>query len=214
MCEKSIKRMVLKQLKKEFPHWRSLTKKEKKEVASRVLAEAYAKYNSGERGNFTTNELTNTPSPPSDIISLQQMGSFIEERTRSLLDFPRRHWQRHFDDAELREIDSLLDDRVLNRLLAPEGFTPSMRTIYPSHCFRAELLKALRYGEISYRKFCKEVVNRQINKRDRAFLHLPLHRHVEIDHTELSHFRTGLSVAQLINVYRPRFSWTRISSNL
>jgi hypothetical protein len=31
---KSGNRMVLKQLKKEFPHWRGLTKREKKEVAT------------------------------------------------------------------------------------------------------------------------------------------------------------------------------------
>lgn len=200
MCEKIIKQIVVKQLKKEFPHWRSLAKKEKKAIASRVLAEAYAKFNSGETADFGGNELTNTSTPSPGIISLEQMGSFIAETTRSLLKFPRGHWQKHLDDGELREIDRLLDDRVLNRLLAPEGFTPSMRTIFPSHCFRAELLKALRYGEISYRKFCREVINRQTNKRDRAFLHLPLHRHIEIDHTELSHFRTGLSVVQLINV--------------
>jgi hypothetical protein len=75
-----------------------------------------------------------------------------------------------------------------------------MREIFPAHCFRAELLKALRYPEFSYRKFCKEVINRLANKRERAFVHLPLHRHQDMDQTELSHFRSGLSVVQMINV--------------
>ena len=200
MHEKIIKREVLKQLKKEFPHWRSLTKKEKKEVARRVLSEVVATYDCAQAPRFTLSELTNTPGPLPGIIALTEMGPYLEETTRSLLSFPLNRWQRHFDDPELRQIDSLLDDRVLNRLLAPEGFTASMREIFPSHCFRAELLKALRYPEFSYRKFCKEVINRLANKRERAFVHLPLHRHKDMDHTELSHFRSGLSVVQMINV--------------
>jgi len=37
------------------------------------------------------------------------MDSSIEETTRWLLEFPLEHWQKCFDDAELLEIDSLLD---------------------------------------------------------------------------------------------------------
>ncbi len=200
MHEKIIKRQVLKQLKKEFRNWRGLTKKQKKEVASRVLSEVVAMYKADQAPRLSLSELTNTPTPMPGIITLKQMEQYVEETTRSLLSFPGNRWRRHFDDPELRRIDGLLDDRVLNRLLAPEGFTASMRELFPVHCFRAELLKALRYPEFSYRKFCKEVINRLANKRERAFLHLPLHRHQNIDHTELSHFRSGLSVVQMINV--------------
>jgi hypothetical protein len=48
--------------------------------------------------------------------------------------------------------------------LAPEGYTPSMRNLYPYHYLRAELLKSLRYAEISYRKYCKDVINRMDSK--------------------------------------------------
>jgi hypothetical protein len=100
----------------------------------------------------------------------------------------RRRWKR-LGDPELEAIDALLDDRVVNELLAPRGYTPSMRDLYPSHYLRAELLKSLRYAEISYRKYCSDVINRMDSKRQRAFIHLPLHRAVTLDHTQLSHFR-------------------------
>jgi hypothetical protein len=67
-------------------------------------------------------ELTNTLTPLPGILGLKEMGPHIEETTRSLVNFPLNRWQRRFDDPELRQIDSLLDDRVVNRLLAPEGF--------------------------------------------------------------------------------------------
>jgi len=66
----------------------------------------------------------------------------------------------------------LLDDRVLNSLLAPPSYTPSMRDIFPAQLLRAELLKALRYGEMSYRKYCQLMVNQLENKTVRAFLQL------------------------------------------
>jgi hypothetical protein len=50
----------------------------------------------------------------------------------------------------------LLDDRILNRLLANEGYSPTKRNWFPNNFFRAELLKAIKYPEISYRKFCTE----------------------------------------------------------
>ena len=200
MQEKIIKRMVLRQLKRDFPNWRRLAKKKKKELARQVLKEAVAQYNDREKPNMSLSELTGTPVALTGIIALSEMGAFIEESTRSLLNFRCKRWKKHFDDPELRQIDELLDDRVLNRLLAPEGYTPSMRDIYPCHYVRAELLKALRYQGMSYRNYCKDVINRLDSKRQRAFIHFPLHKQKHIDHTQLSQFRRGLSVAQTVNL--------------
>ncbi len=134
------------------------------------------------------------------IIKLAEMELFIEGATRSLLSFPMRRWPTKSEDPELQAIDALVDDLVVNRLLEPEGYTPSMRDLFPCHYLRAELLKALRYSEVSYRKYCRDVINRMDSKRQRAFIHLPLHRAVTIDHTQLSHFRNSLTVVQLVNL--------------
>ena len=200
MQEKIIKRLIVKQLKKEFPNWRRLTKNKKKQLAKQVLKEVVAGYDSNQASNVSLSELTGTPVPPPGIIGLNDMEGFIEKTTQCLLKFPVKRWQRHFDDPELRVIDGLLDDRVLNELLAPEGFTPCMRDIYPCHYVRAELLKALRYTGMSYRTYCKDVINRLDSKRQRAFIHLPLHKRIEIDHTQLCHFRRGLSTTQMVNL--------------
>ena len=201
MREKDIKRQVLKQLKKEFPNWRRLRRKEKKRIAKEVLETVVAK-NSGSEPTtgIPIHELTSTPIPMPGIIKLEEMERFIERTTRSLLSFPVKRWSSQFDDQELQAIDALIDDRVVNQLLQPEGYTPSMRDLHPCQYLRAELLKALRYSEISYRKYCSDVINRMDSKRQRVFIHLPLHRTVTIDHTQLSHFRSSLSVVQLVNL--------------
>lgn len=155
---------------------------------------------SDDLSSVALNELTNTPVVPTGVIPLNKMGKYVEETTRCLLTFPNKRWQKHFDDPELRSIDALLDDRVLNRLLATENFTGSMRDVFPSHYVRAELLKSLRYPEISYRKYCEKVINRLDSKRERAFLHLSLRRFIRIDHSQLSRFRTELTLTQMMNL--------------
>lgn len=201
MREKDIKRQVLKQLKKQFPNWRRLPRKEKKRIAKEVLESVLANYSRNEQAtDISVHELTNTPIPMRGIIKLAEMEQFIEGATRSLLSFPMKRWPTKSEDPELQAIDALVDDRVVNRLLEPEGYTPSMRDLFPCHYLRAELLKALRYAEVSYRKYCKDVINRMDSKRQRAFIHLPLHRAVTMDHTQLSRFRSSLSVVQLVNL--------------
>lgn len=200
MQEKDIRRLVVKQLKRDFPDWRRLTKKQKKELAKQVLEEVKGSYKSDELMNVPLNELTSTPVPPAGLIPLGEMEGFVEDTTRCLLDVSMKRWQKHFDDPELRFVDALLDDRVLNRLLATEGYTPCMRDVHPCHYLRAELLKSLRYPEFSYRKYCSEVINRLDNKRERSFIHLTLHKKICIDHSQLSRFRADLTYGQMLNL--------------
>jgi hypothetical protein len=61
-------------------------------------------------------------------------------------------------------------------------------------------LKAIKYPEISYRKFCGEEYMGLERKENRRFLGLPLNQKNIIDHTQLSKFRTSLGFSQLVNV--------------
>ena len=200
MQEKDIKRLVIKQLKTKFPYWRRLTKKQKKALAKEALNNVMASCEPNQAMHVPLHELTNMPALPADIIPLSEMGKFIEDRTRGFLPFTRHCFQRYLDDQELRLIDSLLDDRVLNDLLAYPGYTPAMRQVSPAQLFRAELLKALRYADMSYRKYCALLVNRLENKSVRAFLHLPLHKTILVHHSQLSQFRSTLTITHLANL--------------
>ena len=200
MQAKDIKRLVIKQLKTKFPYWRRLTKKQKKALAKEALDEVMASYQPGQALQVPRHELTNMPAPGVDIIPLSEMGTFIEDRTRSFLPFTKYSYQRYLDDPELCLIDRLLDDRVLNDLLASPSYTPTMRLVSPAQLFRAELLKALRYADLSYRQYCALLVNRLENKSVRAFLHLPLHKKTLIHHSQLSQFRSTLTITQMVNL--------------
>ena len=92
----------------------------------------------------------------SGMMNLDEMDQFIDNNKNDVL-FKLNKIKRHpsyLKDEELRFIDKLLDDTIINRLLSYDGFTPSMRDIFPSNFLRAELLKSIKYPEVSYRKFC------------------------------------------------------------
>jgi len=215
MHHKAIKAEIRKQLKTQHPNWQCLTKKEKKAIAKRVLAEAVNNYDFKQDVTTPLEVLLGIESqlPTASIMNLDEMGRFIDDCKNSVL-FKlnrKKRYPLHIKDGELRFIDDLLDDKIINKLLSYDGYSPSMRGLFPSNFLRAELLKAIKYPEISYRKFCGDdndyaghkEHNPYIgmeNKQNRAFIGLPLNSNQMISHVQMCQFRTGLTFSQLVNL--------------
>lgn len=204
MHHKNIKLIARKQLKKQFPNWSRLPGKIKKQVARDVLAEVIEGYDFTQEIQAPVHELLaiETQLPGKGIISLDEMARFIDTVKQSkIIKFSElKRSATHIEDEELQFIHGLIDDGVINRLLAPAGYSPSMRDFFPCTFFRAELLKAIKYPEISYRKFCTGEYLGLERRQNRLFIGLPLHKKTMIDHTQLSKFRSALSFVQQINL--------------
>ncbi len=200
MHEKDIKRLVVKQLKKDFPNWRRILRKEKKLLAKDVLEEIMRGYSLDKEVDVSMSELTGVPAISEDIMTLSRMEELIEEINGKIFKLSPPLRRRYIKDHELSAIDELLDAAVINRIIAPSGYTPSMREVHPSHMLRAELLKSLKYAEFSYRKFCGTQINDMERKENRTFAGLPLHKKIKIDHSRLSQFRSGLIFSQKVNL--------------
>ena len=204
MHHKNIKLIIRKQVKKQFPNWKFLPKKTKKELARKVLAEVVAEYDFKQEIKAPIAELLaiETQFPAKGIIKLDEMARFIDMVNSSkIIKFSNyKRSSIYIDDEELQFIDKFIDDGIINRLLAYDGYSPVMRGIFPGNLFRAELLKAIKYPEISYRKFCTKEYLGLDRKQNRVFIGLPLHKKTMIDHTRLCKFRSGLSFVQQINL--------------
>jgi len=94
-----------------------LTKKEKKALAEQTIIEVIAEYKEGQWKHVPLHELTNMPDVPSGIISLHEMAKYIDNINCNLLPFTKQYHHRCLIDHELRFIDALLDDRVLDSIL-------------------------------------------------------------------------------------------------
>jgi hypothetical protein len=126
---KNIKAIIKKQLKTHYRNWRRLTKKEKKSVAQKVLDEVVKGYDFSKEIKTAKDELLGidgqmfTPG----IMDLDEMARFIDSHENDVL-FKLNRKSRHplyIKDEELRFIDNLLDDRIINKLLSACGiFSP------------------------------------------------------------------------------------------
>jgi hypothetical protein len=176
-------------------------KKKKRELAKQVLSEVFSDYSFGEDITTPLHELLGIPNiQEQDFIGIDKMERLITEHKNNVIPFPNGRRGKYIKNLELRAIDKLLNDDIIDMLLAPPGFTPSMRKIFPSHLFRAELLKSLKNPEISYRKFCDDELNNLERKVKRAFVGLSLRKNEFISHSQLSQFRTALTFSQMVNI--------------
>jgi len=204
MHHKNIKLIVGKQLKKQYPHWSRLSRKDKKEITRKVLSEIVADYDFNQAVEEPREALLGIQQqmPSKEIIKLDEMARLIDKVNKSRIT-KLSNYKRSplfIKNNELQFVDQLLDDRIINSLLANEGYSPTMRDIFPNNLFRAELLKAIMYPEISYRKFCKEEYLGLDRKQNRVFIGLPLNKKKMIDHSQLSKFRSSLSFVQQVNL--------------
>jgi hypothetical protein len=212
---KNIKAIIRKQLKTYYRNWKRLTKKEKKTVAKKVLAEVVKDYDFNKEIKTAKDELLGIKgqSLSAGIMDLDEMARFIDSHDNDVL-FKLNRKSRHrlyIKDEELRFIDNLLDDRIINKLLSYHGYSAGMRDFFPSNFLRAELLKAIKYPEISYRKFCGDDKSYKghkessgyiglESKQNRAFIGLAVNKKVMISHVQMSQFRSSLSFSQLVNL--------------
>lgn len=204
MHHKNIKLIVRKQLKNQFPNWKRLPKTRKRELARKVLAEVVAEYDFKQEVEASIGELLaiDTQLPTKGIIPLDEMAHLVEKihnnKITSLCSYRRS--TTYIKDKELQIVNRLIDDSLINRILAYDGYSPVMREVFPNNLLRAELLKAIKYPEISYRKFCTDEYLGLNRKQNRVFIGLPLHKKTMIDHTQLCKFRSGLSFVQQVNL--------------
>ena len=201
---KKIRLEVKKQLKKNYPDWHKISKKEKRKIANDVLNEFVDNYNFNEPCENHINELLGIENQVIDnkIFSLTEMKKIVSEnKSDTVLSFIDHNRRKPFlANDELAFIDGLLDNQIINCLLAYDGYSPCMRYIQLHHLLRAELLKAIKYPEISYRKFCTCEYMGMHQKENKAFIGLPLHKNQLIDHSMLSKFRNALTFAQMVNI--------------
>lgn len=214
MHHKDIKHEIKKQLKRSYPNWQRLTKKEKKVIARKVLDEVVENHDFAQPVETDKSQLLGLEDQSvfPGIMNLDEMERFIKNRENNVLfrlSKPKGH--PAIVDEELRLIDALIDDGMINQILSYDGYSPSMRDFFPATFLRAELLKAIKYPEISYRKFCGDdktykghkqhspYIGKEC-KQNRAFIGLPLNRKQMLSHIQMCQFRSSLSFTQLVNL--------------
>ena len=126
---KNIKYEVKTQLKKNYPGWKKLSKKQKKRIAKDVLDEFYKNYDFNQPIKNTKDELLGIDNQVIDknIISLDEMEKIIlQNKSDTLLKFINHNGRKpYLINSDLEFIDGLLDNQFIDRLLAYSGYSPA-----------------------------------------------------------------------------------------
>jgi len=195
---KDIKRLVRKAVKRDYPEYKQMKKHTKKQVLSKVLHAVLDDYDHNSSIQETKYELCGVDEIPSNIYTLDQIEKLVKSHNAGVLPIKIRNDKSAIKDPELKAINELCDWSFVNSLIKPDTYDPGRRTKYPVHFLKAELLKALKYPEISYRKFCEQKINKKEQRENRSFI--GFRKNQVISHCELSLFRSSISYDRLINV--------------
>ena len=137
MHHKNIKLKVRKQLKKQFPNWKRLPKKTKKELAKTVLAEVVSEYDLKQEVNAPIEDLLaiETQSSTKGIINLEEMARLVDIANSNMIKIISNYDRSsiYIDDEELQFIDKLLDNRRLNDLVNPPLFLSCFHNVPCKH---------------------------------------------------------------------------------
>lgn len=199
----NIKKIIKKKCKELFTGWNSFTKSEKKEIINDAFKEYINTKESYQQETYTYEELIGIENQScyDKIIPLNEMEAFIEGvNYHNVFNLTNYQGKNYINCPELKLIDDLLDDKVLDALLSYEGYSPNMRDIKLNQLLRAELLKTIKYPEISYRKFCTNQYFGMHQKENKDFVNLSIIKNNIIHHTQLSKFRNKLDFHNLVNI--------------
>jgi hypothetical protein len=131
---KNINRIVKKQLKIKHPYWKSMSRKSKKALAREVVDEVIKNYDYSPIFDLPIEHLTGieNQTPSGGIRSLSEMADFIENfHSDNLFDFDKmKKPYPEIIDQELKFIDELFDNQIINSLLAPDGYSAPHRDIH------------------------------------------------------------------------------------
>jgi len=118
---KDVKNIVRKQMKKEYPNGTRIVKKEKRVIAKMVLEGAVRCYDFSQEVDTPTEELLciKEQMPTSGIMNLESMARFIKNHENSkLYSIHKKRSNVYKADEELRIINNLLDDQIIDKLLS------------------------------------------------------------------------------------------------
>jgi len=199
--KKAIKVSIIKQFEAKYSGYRRLKRKAKREILKGAINAAEKSIKSGDIDVpvLTEEERLGLDEIPEGIMNLEEMADFIDDHERSVISLPNRSRMRYIKNPLLKYIDGLLDDALIDRILATPGMTPSMRDWMPSQLLRMEILRTIVFPDFGSRGFCKYIENLD-RKEERAFCRLSLRSNEMCSHSMLSAFRSSLTFEMRTNL--------------
>lgn len=199
--KKAIRLSIIQSVLQKHPQFSRMKRKQKRSIIENSALE-FKNTDSSQISNslgYAPEELIGLGKIPASLMSLKDMSRFIENSTRTVIQLNSPTRLRSIQEPFLKKLDDIINDDILDSLLAPTGMTRGKRTWMPSRLLRLELLRSFRFSKWSTREFCN-YLSSPMRKEERAFCKLSLHKLEMCDHSTLSKFRSSLTMEMRINL--------------
>ena len=106
---KALKKLVVKQIKKNYPSFNTHTKKEKKEIIEHIWNQLYNNFDLSTEVEFTKQQLLNIEPVPQHIITIEQMKQLMAQKQTNIIPLSSNASSNYIKDNELKQIYDIVD---------------------------------------------------------------------------------------------------------
>ena len=106
---KALKKLVVKQIKKNYPKFNKHRKKKKKEIITDIWNQVYNNYDVKTEAKLSKQELLNIEPIPKDVINIEQMKKLMTEKQTKIIPLIPGASINNIKDPELRDIYHLVN---------------------------------------------------------------------------------------------------------
>ena len=133
MKAKALKKMLVTQLKQNYPSFNTHSKAAKKEIIKQIWEQVSNNYDVNSEPELSKQELLNIEPLPQDIINIEQMKKLMAQRQTKIIPLLPNASIKYIQDPELKDIYDMVNWNVINRLLADQHYTAGKRDFQPVH---------------------------------------------------------------------------------
>ena len=101
---KTLKKLLVNQIKKDYPSFNTHRKAEKKELVEKAWSQVYDNYDVKKESEFSKQELLNIEPIPKDVINIEQMKKLMAEKQTKIIPLIPGASITNIKDPELKDI--------------------------------------------------------------------------------------------------------------
>ena len=106
---KALKRLMVKQIKKNYPNFNSHNKREKKEIIKDIWQQVYNNYDFSTEPELSKQQLLNIEPLPQEIITIDQMKQLMAQKQTKIIPLLPNASIKYIQDSELKDIYDIVN---------------------------------------------------------------------------------------------------------
>jgi hypothetical protein len=128
---KALKKMLVTQLKQNYPSFNTHSKTEKKEIIKQIWEQIYNNYDVNTEPELLKQQLLNIEPLPQDMLTIAQMKQLMAQKQTTIIPLLPNARVKYIQDPELKASYDTVNWTLINRLLADKHYSQTRHPASP-----------------------------------------------------------------------------------